>query len=253
MTPRTLSSEEASRFIEASDFIWHQRFELAPGVFTPGVNDIAELLSLSRVPDDLSGTRALDIGTTNGGAAFELERRGAEVVAVDVEDEQRFGFAALRELLGSRVQFVRASAYELSERFEEPFDLVLFWGVLYHLRHPLLAIDNLRAVTSGRAVVETAVADGTVGDELAGTSVVSFFRADELGGDWSNWFAPTIKALQGWCESSGFATELLAAWPEAAPHRCLMSVAPVPGPAEYEQLSLERPLHCSVELASRPA
>jgi tRNA (mo5U34)-methyltransferase len=248
---RQLSADEARAFIASSEFIWHQRFELASGVFTPGVNDVALLLDQSRVPDDLTGVCALDIGATNGGAAFELERRGADVVAVDHEDDQRFGFAAVRDLLGSNARFVQASVYELSELFERRFDLVLFWGVLYHLRHPLLGLDSLRAVTSGRAVLETAVADAVLGPDRASESIVSFFRTNEFHGDWSNWFAPTVRTLDDWCGSCGFTTELLAAWPEPLPGRCLMSLVPTAGPPEYAQISLERPVHCSVEQAVR--
>jgi tRNA (mo5U34)-methyltransferase len=244
----TPSGEEATSFIERAAFIWHQRFELAPGVSTPGVNDVETLLERSGIPRDLTGARALDIGTTNGGAAFALERRGADVVAIDIMDESWFGFGALRELFGSETRFVQASVYELSERFTKQFDLVLFWGVLYHLRHPLLGLDNVRAVTGGRALLETAVADGTVGAGDTQQSLVRFFRSDELGGDGSNWFAPTIRALHDWCASSGFDTELLAAWPDGAPERCLIGLAPTPGRPEYQQISPERSIRCSVEL-----
>ena len=99
-------------------------------------------------------------GTSNGGAAFELERRGAErVVAVDIYPESWFGFDAVKKLLGSRVQYVEASVYELGALLRQEFDIVLFWGVLYHLRHPLLALDNIRALLRGTAFLETAVCD----------------------------------------------------------------------------------------------
>lgn len=68
-----------------------------------------------------------------------------------------FGFDAIRSALGSDVGFRQLSVYELSRVIQEQFDYVVFWGVLYHLRHPLLALDNVRAVTSQTAYVETAV------------------------------------------------------------------------------------------------
>ena len=80
-----------------TDFVWHQRFELADGVYTPGASDIPWLMDKAAVPERLDGATVLDIGTTNGGAAFECERRGARrVVAVDIADENWFGFAALK-------------------------------------------------------------------------------------------------------------------------------------------------------------
>lgn len=243
---RSLTPEQAKEFIADAEFIWHQRFELAPGVYTPGANDMAAIFERCGVPARLDGARALDVGTTNGGAAFELERRGAEVVAVDIEDSSWFGFEQLRALLDSSVAFVQTSVYELSERFTEPFDLVLFWGLLYHLRHPLLGLDNLRGVTRGRALLETAVADASL-VSAADQSLARFYRRDELAGDASNWFEPTITALCDWCVSSGFETETLAAWPESAPSRCLVSLVPTVEAPEYRRISGETPLHCSVE------
>ena len=152
--------EAARAFLDRSEFVWHQRFELAPGVWTPGVSPVPWLCNAAGLPADLSGVTVLDVGTTNAGTAFELERRGAaRVVAVDIFDPDWFGVRALTEFLESNVEYVRASVYELAERFAEPFDLVIFWGVLYHLRHPLLALDNLRKVTRGEASLETAVCD----------------------------------------------------------------------------------------------
>ena len=176
--------EQAAAFVRDATFVWHQRFELAPGVSTPGTNDIGWLVQVAGLPDDLSGKTVLDIGTTNGGAAFALERRGpARVVAVDIFPPEWFGVSQLTELLDSKVEYVRTSVYELAERFPEPFDVVLFWGVLYHLRHPLLALDNLRAVTGGQAVLETAVCDGELRRRDRDRSLVRYYRGGELSDD----------------------------------------------------------------------
>jgi tRNA (mo5U34)-methyltransferase len=129
-------AEAAHRFLAQSDCVWFQRFELGGGVYTPGTNDLEWVFATAGVPDDLSGKSALDIGTSNGGAAFELERRGAQrVVAVDIFPPSWFGFDALKDFLGSRVEFVEATAYELPSLIGETFDVIIFWGVLYHLRH----------------------------------------------------------------------------------------------------------------------
>jgi tRNA (mo5U34)-methyltransferase len=240
------SPEQAAAFIAESDFLWHQRFELAPGVWTPGVSQIAWLCAQAKLPADLTGATVLDIGTTNGATAFELERRGAErVVAVDIYDPEHFGVRALIELLDSKVEFVQATVYELDQRFREPFDFVICWGVLYHLRHPLLALDNLRAVTGGVASLETEVFDGELPRRRRGEQVARFYRRDELSGDSSNWFSPTVAALRDWCGSAGFEVELEGAWPARRPARAMLSLRPTAGPAEYEQLSYERPLRCS--------
>jgi hypothetical protein len=92
LSPRT--SRKFELLAARTDFLWHQRFELAPDIFSPGANDVDWLLHTAGVPDDLSGASVLDIGTTNGGAAFTLERRGAtRVLATDIVDPMHFGFA----------------------------------------------------------------------------------------------------------------------------------------------------------------
>jgi tRNA (mo5U34)-methyltransferase len=241
------TAEAAAAFIEQAEFVWHQRYELAAGVWTPGVSDIPWLCRAAGLPDDLSGRTVLDVGTTNAGTAFELERRGAErVVAVDIFDPDWFGVRALTEFLGSRVEYVQTSVYELADRFAEPFDVVIFWGVLYHLRHPLLALDNLRAVTRGEASLETAVCDGELPRRQRHWSLSRFYRRDELSDDPSNWFAPTTVALEEWCGSSGFGVERLGAWPRSRAARAMLRLRPTEGAAEYEQLSYERPLRCTV-------
>jgi tRNA (mo5U34)-methyltransferase len=237
--------DDLATLTSRTDFLWHQRFELAPGVFSPGANDVDWLLHTAGVPADLTGASVLDIGTTNGGAAFALERRGAtHVVATDIVDSMHFGFEAIRATLGSSVEFRQLSVYELSSVVKEQFDYVVFWGVLYHLRHPLLALDNVRAVTREMAYIETAVCDAEL-SELGEAAGARFFRLDELAGDSSNWFAPNVRALSDWCQSCGLAPAVVRSWPEHAPSRAMVTASAVPGPPEYQTVSYERPLFCS--------
>ncbi len=132
-------------FIDDASFLWHQTWSLVPGVRTPGANDIDWLWHTAGLPTDLTGRSVLDIGTTNGATAFLAEQRGASrVLAVDVCEPDLHGFPAIKELLGSEVEWRRGSVYELPQvTGGEQFDIVVFWGVLYHLRHPLLALDPL--------------------------------------------------------------------------------------------------------------
>jgi tRNA (mo5U34)-methyltransferase len=241
----------AERFIATSSAIWHQHFELGPGVFTPGVSKVSYLYDTAGIAQDLSGASVLDIGTTNGGAAFEAERRGAaRIVAVDIFEPSWFGVDALISLLGSRVEFKRASVYSLPEDLEgERFDIVLFWGVLYHLRHPLLALDKVREVTRGTAYIESAVADHELEPELRDRSVARFYRTDELAGDSSNWLAPTVTLLGEWLASCGLVPMQLAGLPQEAPTRGHATCAVAAGDPEWLALSYERPVTASVELA----
>lgn len=244
---RNPTTEDAAAFLGRADFVWHQRFELAPGIWTSGVSPVPWLCDMAKLPEDLSGRTVLDIGTTNAGTAFELERRGAaRVVAVDIFDPDWFGVRALTQFFDSRVEYIRVSVYELAGHFTEPFDLVIFWGVLYHLRHPLLALDNLRAVASGHVSLETAVCDGELPRRQRSRALARFYRTDELSRDPSNWFAPTVTALEDWCTSAGFEIEQSDAWPKRRPARAMLRLQARPGAAEYERLSYERPLRCQV-------
>jgi tRNA (mo5U34)-methyltransferase len=235
-------SEAAARsFVEAASIQWYQRFELAPGVYTPGTRDVSWVYEHARVPTDLSGLSVLDVGTTNGGVAFEAERRGAaRVVAVDICSPDVYGFSDLRTFFGSRVEYREATVYDLARTFEDRFDVVFFLGVLYHLRHPLLALDNLRELTGGVCYLETAIADEELGEQSS-LPVVRFYRRDELGGDAANWFAPTIVALLDMCRSSGFEAELIESWPDEGPSRCIVELKVSPDTPEFVSLSYERP------------
>jgi tRNA (mo5U34)-methyltransferase len=237
------SEADARAFVEASDFIWHQRFELLPGVETPGTHPIDVLFDLGGVPRDLDGKRVLDIGTSNGGAAFQMERWGASrVVAIDIYPPDWFGFDRLSRFLGSSVEYLQGTVYDLNRLVAgESFDYVLFWGVLYHLRHPLLALDQIRSVLAPAAAVdiETAVSDDDAGSS-GGLPVARFYRRDEFAGDPSNWFVPTVACLEDWCASSGLEPMSIRVWGEDDGKRCLAVCRPTE--PEYAQISYEVPL-----------
>ena len=201
----------------------------------------------ARFPSDLGGKSVLDIGTCNGGLAFEAERRGAaRVVGVDIYPPSHFGFDVIAEHFGSKARFVRTTVYELPTIFEEAFDVVAFFGVLYHLRHPLLGLDAVRRVASGEVFIETAVADGPPG-------TVKFYRRREFGDDSSNWFVPTLSTLLDWCASAGLDGEVTDGWPDRErPERCTVHAKVVPGTPEYEQLSYEVALDVKGDLAPVP-
>ena len=247
---RSPSADEARQFIESAAFVWHQRFELAPGVYTPGANDIDWLRNALPLPNVMTGMSVLDIGTTNGAMAFESERRGAaRVVAVDILPMSHFGFDALASFLDSKAEFVQASVYELADVLDDVFDLVIFWGVLYHLRHPLLALDAVRRLARQRVFLETAVCDST--DPGVG-QLARFHRLDDLGNDPTNWWSPSIETLQSWVASAGFSVRRTIPIPPDAPaQRALLDLEVTPGPPEYLRISYERPLRLQpIDVAS---
>ena len=150
---------------------WYHTLEL-PGYTTPGWFDMRPYVKEYGIPERLDGLRALDIGTWDGFWAFELERRGAEVVALDVDEESEYdwpprrrpkeytmldrgkGFRLAHELLNSKVERVHCNIYDASpERLGGTFDLVFCGSVLSHLRDQLLALERLASVCRGRFII----------------------------------------------------------------------------------------------------
>jgi tRNA (mo5U34)-methyltransferase len=189
------------------------------------------MLGNSQVPLDLSGKRVLDVGAFNCCCAFECERRGAaEVVALDLQNPEELGFPVLKDALRSRrVRFAQASVYHLDPDELGTFDVILFFGVLYHLRYPLLALDQLRRVARGTIYAETLVIDqrflaegkdfvplACYHEALTKVPLWQFYKADELAGDHSNWFGPNIQAVLDGFESAGLNASLICQWGDRA-------------------------------------
>jgi len=178
--------------------------ELPDGRVIQGLQSLELLrwrISQFSIPDDLTGKRVLDIGAWDGWFSFEMERRGAEVVAVDAVIQERF--LAARQLLDSKVEIIAESVYNLTpERFGR-FDIVLFLGVLYHLKHPLLALERVCELCTDFACVESYVSDE--GADLDGDPVMEFYETTELRGQFDNWVGPNAPCLMAFCRTVGFA------------------------------------------------
>ena len=111
----------------------------------------------SGLPDDMTGFRVLDVGCAEGFFSFEAERRGAsEVVSLDFDSECIKRFQLCADALGSKVTHPQVySIYELDPSVMGTFDLVMFFGLLYHLKHPLLGIEKVAAMTSGTLLIQS--------------------------------------------------------------------------------------------------
>lgn len=208
---------------------WHQRWEVEPGIFTPGGNDVLDIMRWSGVPKSLAGKRVLDIGAWNGCCSFECERRGAaEVIAIGPENPDHAGFNALKAYLGSKVEYRLGTIYDLQPDKIGTFDVVLCFGVLYHLRHPLLGLDMIRRVCRGDLHLETYATPDQPNWPKA--PVLEFFRKDELNRDPSNWFSPNAAALDAMLRSAGFETLTLTQHPN---NRAAAHARVIPGPPEW--------------------
>lgn len=188
---------------------WFHSIELRPGIVTPGSSGERFTLPHLLLPEDMTGMSVLDIGCWDGFFSFECERRGAKrIVSTDVwESAGRDAFDLAREELRSKAEPVQASVYDLPDALNgERFDLVLFLGVLYHLKHPLLALEQVAACTApdGLAVIETLV--DTKG--LFERPVMAFYPGAEVNGDPTTWWAPNIPCLSTMLQTVGFSKPL---------------------------------------------
>jgi tRNA (mo5U34)-methyltransferase len=221
MTEPITDPSEVRRLIASHGRWWHE-IELAPGVVTPGDDSNRmklPILDELGLPNDLSGMRALDVGCSDGYFSFELERRGASVTAIDFVPEDYTGFATAKKVLGSSVEYRMENVYNLNPVDYGTFDIILFMGVLYHLRNPLGGLDSLRSVLAddgqlylGTMMIDEYVqlVDGTVttlsqlNPALPDIPLWQAYPRDTLNGDYTNCFAPNRAALVAALEESNF-------------------------------------------------
>jgi len=155
----------------ATEYNWYHTMELAPGHVTDGWFDLRPYIHHYGLPERMDGMRVLEIGTWDGFWAFEMERRGAEVVALDLDDERDLdwpprrrpstystvrrgdGFRLAKEILGSKVERVDMSIYNALPSELGTFDLVFCGSVLIHLRDQLLALERMAGLSTNRLIL----------------------------------------------------------------------------------------------------
>ncbi|MBS1723681.1 MAG: DUF1698 domain-containing protein [Armatimonadetes bacterium] len=203
---------------------WYHRIELPGGITTPGWAPLSP--EAYRIPEDLTGKRVLDVGAWDGFWSFEALKRGAsQVVAIDdfsdylglLENKDRHAwetFDLCRGAFGYSEEVCQRrelSVYNATEDELGRFDVVFFFGTLYHLRYPLLALDVLSSICDGEIFVETAILDdfspyqGGLGNGYSGAQpVMEFYPNNEYGNNETNWWAPSVSCLGLMTIAAGF-------------------------------------------------
>jgi len=211
----TLAAQIAAR-------TWYHTIELAPGVVTPGWFDTRAVLPKLPFPASLAGKRCLDVGTFDGFWAFSMEARGAtDVTAIDILDPDRWdwpvnataeqhaamgtrkgkgeGFLVAHEALGSAVQRLELSAYDLDPEVHGMFDFVYVGSLLLHLRDPVRALESVRRVCQGQLLLCDAIDRRlTVMHPRAAIA-----HLDGVGRPW--WWKPNAQGLRAMVRAGGFA------------------------------------------------
>jgi tRNA (mo5U34)-methyltransferase len=206
--------------------LWYHTIDLPGGIATPGWFDLRPVVERMPWPD-VRGKRCLDVGTYDGFLAFELERRGAsEVLAADIADhaswdwpararalgpdrlatmagpEKGEGFRVAKAALGSAVERVEVSAYDLDPAQLGTFDVVVCGSLMLHLRDPVRALEAIRGVCRGHFLsAETIVADLAL--RFRRRAVVDFLGDDQL----CQWWLPSPAAHRRIVQAAGFRIE----------------------------------------------
>lgn len=199
---------------DVSKLFWYQQIDLGNGIITPGLAPSPIQLQALRLPEKLDGLTVLDVGAWDGFFSFEAERRGAKrVLATDgfvwagqFPPANKAGFELAKRALGSKVESMVIDVMDLSPERVGTFDIVFFFDVLYHLRHPLYALERLFSVTKKLLLLRTFV------DMLSvSRPAMAFYPTNELEGDASNWWGPNPAAVVAMLKDVGFkSTEVVS-------------------------------------------
>ena len=188
---------------------WHHSIDLGNGIITPGAVDNLSKLKSIGLPNDLTNKTVLDIGAWDGFYSFEAEKRGAKrILATDSyvwrgvklgSGGSKKGFLLARKILNSQVEDLFIDILDISPEKIGTFDVVLFLGVLYHMRHPLLSLEKVASVTNEMAIIETAT------DMLDfERPAMAFYPGGEFNGGSTTWTGANPQAIAAMLKVAGF-------------------------------------------------
>lgn len=186
---------------------WYHSIDLGNGIVTPGRGNDKKRAEWLKLPESFEGKTVLDVGAFDGFFSFEAEKRGAKrVLATDSfawsesnhwVSKQSFDLA--KATLNSKVEEMTIDVLELCPERVGMFDVVLFLGVLYHMKYPLLALERVSSVTREMIIIETLV------DMLRyQRPAMAFYADDEMFGDATNWHGPNLAAVKAMLREVGF-------------------------------------------------
>src|SRR3954454_23166613 len=204
------------------------------------------------IPADLRGKSVLDIGCNAGFYSIEMKRRGADrVLGIDFDERYLAQANLAAGALGLDIEFRKLSVYDVHE-LREQFDIVLFLGVFYHLRHPLLALDLIHQHVARDLFIFQSLQRGSdilapVDDDYQfwetevferGSFPALYFIEKRFAGDPTNWWIPNRAAVEAMLRSAGFD---IVEHPEEEVFVC--KYRPLPGGPQAIYASIRRDDH----------
>ena len=178
---------------------YHQ-IDLGDGLYINGDYDMSKVLQYYNLPKNLNGASVLDIGTSTGFFASECARRGGHVTAIDIWPPETFN--AIKNALGLEIEYVQKNIYDLDAAFGQ-FDLVICGSLLLHLRDIFGAIQKIREVCDGTAIVSTAAYNDT---RCAHVACCEFTGARATDGDYWTYWRVNAAGLAKMLLASGFSS-----------------------------------------------
>ena len=207
--------------ILAAKHLWYHTIDLAKGVTTPGWIDLRKVIKAPGIPKNLTGKRALDLGMFDGFWAFEMERRGARVIGVDIDEipppdtprihrarmeaeadgaQPGTGFHLLKRYFGSSVDRRSLNVYDLSpDRVDGPADLAFLGALLLHLRDPVRALERIHDTLTPDGLL---ICFEPVDHELS-RSREPQARYLAYTTPWTWWY-PNQACIEQWLRTAGF-------------------------------------------------
>lgn len=184
---------------------WFHSMNLGNGLVTAGAASVQALdvrIEALCLPESLAGMSFLDIGAWDGFYSFEAEQRqAARVLATDSlcwAGKKKQTFLLAREILRSKVEDMDIDIMDISPQSVGLFDIVLFSGVLYHMRDPIKALSNAASVTRRLLVVESAVGFEHIAEPVMG------YLPRVPGNEPSNFWRPNSILIKLWSREFGF-------------------------------------------------
>ena len=186
-----LSTAEWIRHQVEAEPYWFQKIEVLPGLYSRGWSDPrTEKLPFYGLPEDLTGMRVLDIGCAEGFFSFEAEKRGArEVIGIDSFPDSIRRFNIVKAARQSNATAFLMNVYDLEPTRLGTFDLLLFYGVFYHLKHPQYALERIRSVCTGRLLFQTHIHEEP---SVKGIPWARFYPHGIMSGKNQELFDPTV-------------------------------------------------------------
>jgi tRNA (mo5U34)-methyltransferase len=248
MSAASLSTDEIRRKVHSLG-PWFHNLDLcgvqtAPSHFLGDYPQVKWRRFANVIPQSLAGKSVLDIGCNAGFYAMEMKRRGAaRVVGLDSDDEYLAQARFAADVSGLDIEFRKLSVYDVGA-LGERFDLVIFMGVLYHLRHPLLALDLIHDHVARDTLLFQSMQRGSTSVEPLATDY-DFWESDHFerasypklhfvenkySHDPTNWWIPNRACVEAMLRSAGFA---IAAHPEDEVYLCQRVERPDPDSAVH--------------------